>query len=88
MILLPGLGDALKTVKGTALPFAWMYRRLGRAFRVYVFSRRNHLPSVYTSREMAAQIPDSALYMYEELGHGLYEEAGDFRDRVIAFLKE
>ena len=26
LILLPGLGDALSTVKGTALPMALMYR--------------------------------------------------------------
>ncbi len=54
LILLPGLGDGLRTVKGMALPFAWMYRRLAKAYTVYLFSRRNHLPPVYGSGEMAA----------------------------------
>ena len=30
-------------------------------------------------------IPGSALFVYEGLGHGAYEEAGDFYDRVFAF---
>ena len=38
------------------------------------------------SEEMAARIPDSTLYMYEGLGHGLYEEAKDFEFRIIDFL--
>ena len=37
------------------------------------------------SRELAEKIPGSRLYMYEGLGHGLYEEAGDFLTRVKEF---
>ncbi|MBR2768878.1 MAG: alpha/beta hydrolase [Solobacterium sp.] len=32
-------------------------------------------------------IPASELYMYEEYGHGLYEEAKDFNARILEFLK-
>ena len=32
-------------------------------------------------------IPASELYMYEEYGHGLYEEAKDFNAQILAFLK-
>ena len=39
------------------------------------------------SREIAAQIPGCELFMYEGLGHGLYEEAPDFVDRVMAFCR-
>ncbi len=54
LVMLPGLGDGLKTVKGLALPFAFMYRKLAKEYKVYVFSRRNNLPTEYSSREMAA----------------------------------
>ncbi len=38
------------------------------------------------SFEMKELIPSSHLYMYEGLGHGLYEEASDFNDRVFSFF--
>lgn len=39
------------------------------------------------SAEIADRIPGSRLYMYEGLGHGLYEEAPDFLDRVMDFCR-
>ena len=39
------------------------------------------------SEEMAARIPGCGLYMYEGLGHGLYEEAPDFIRRVAEFCR-
>ncbi len=53
LIIVPGLGDGLRTVKGMAALFAFMYRKLAKNYRVYIFSRRNHLPEGYTSRDMA-----------------------------------
>lgn len=53
MVMLPGVGDGLKTVKGMALPFAMMYRALAKDFTVYVFSRRTELPEHMSTREMA-----------------------------------
>ena len=53
LVMIPGVGDGLKTVKGMALPFALMYRTLGRDFTVYVFSRRTELSPGMTTREMA-----------------------------------
>ena len=38
------------------------------------------------SRTIAERISGSQLYMYEEYGHGMYEEAKDFQERVYAFL--
>ncbi len=38
------------------------------------------------SRELHGRIAGSELYMYEGLGHAAYEEAGDFYERVFAFL--
>jgi pimeloyl-ACP methyl ester carboxylesterase len=37
------------------------------------------------SVEMAERIPNCELYMYDGLGHGLYEEAPDFLKRVAEF---
>ncbi len=53
LIMLPGLGDGLSTVKGMALVFAIMYRIYAKEFTVYVFSRKNHLQEGCTTREMA-----------------------------------
>lgn len=53
MIMIPGLGDALQTVKGTALPMALMYREFAKDFTVYAFSRKKDLPEGCTTREMA-----------------------------------
>ena len=39
------------------------------------------------SREMAERIPDSELKIYEKWGHGLYEEATDFQETVLEFLR-
>ena len=53
LIMLPGLGDGLRTVKGTALPMALMYRKFAKDFTVYAFSRKSPLPEGYTTRDMA-----------------------------------
>ena len=54
LVMLPGLGDGLRSVKGTALPMAFAYRAFAKSFTVYAFSRKNMLPQGYTTREMAA----------------------------------
>ena len=54
LIMLPGLGDGLRSMKGTALPMALMYRTLAKDYTVYAFSRLNQLPQGYTTRDMAA----------------------------------
>ena len=56
LILIPGVGDGLKTVKGLALPFAVMYRALAKDFTVYVFSRRRELSPGMTTRAMAEDL--------------------------------
>ena len=59
LIILPGLGDGLRTVKGTALPMAVMYRSFSDAYTVYGFSRRNHLPQDFSTRDMARDVADA-----------------------------
>ena len=56
LVMLPGVGDGLKTVKGMALPFALLYRALAKDFTVYVFSRRTELPAHFGTREMAEDL--------------------------------
>ncbi len=56
LVMIPGVGDGLKTVKGMALPFALMYRTLAMDFTVYVFSRRTILASGMTTRDMAEDL--------------------------------
>jgi pimeloyl-ACP methyl ester carboxylesterase len=53
LIMLPGLGDGLLTVKGTALPFAIGYRAYAKNYKVHVFSRKNQMDDGYSTREMA-----------------------------------
>ena len=53
LVILPGLGDGLQTVKGTALPMALMYREFANDYTIYAFSRINELPEGYTTRDMA-----------------------------------
>ena len=53
LIMLPGLGDGLRTTKGTALPMAILYRKFAKDFTVYAFSRKHPLPRGYTTRDMA-----------------------------------
>ncbi len=52
-IIIPGLGDALKTVKGTANSFSVMYRTFAQHFKVYIFSRKNVIPKKYSIEDMA-----------------------------------
>lgn len=53
LIMLPGLGDGLRTIRGMALPFALLYRDFGREYTVYSFSRKNQLTPGTTTRDMA-----------------------------------
>lgn len=53
LIILPGLGDGLRTVKGMASALAFTHRTYAKKYAVYIFSRKNDLPEVYSTRDMA-----------------------------------
>lgn len=53
LILLPGLGDGLTTVRGKAPVLALAYRMYAGNYTVYMFSRKNCLREGYSTREMA-----------------------------------
>ena len=80
LILLPGLGDGLQTVRGTALPMAFLYRIFGKRYTVYGFSRKNPLPGGCTTRDMAR---DQAEAM-ERLGIGSADVLGVSMGGMIA----
>ena len=59
LVIIPGLGDGLQTVKGMAQMLALAYREFAKVYKVYVFSRINELPENYTTRNMAADVAEA-----------------------------
>ncbi len=59
LVIIPGLGDGLRTVKGMAMPFSTTYRILAERYKIYVFSRINELRQGYTTRDMAADVAEA-----------------------------
>lgn len=56
LIVIPGVGDGLKLVKGMAILFSIMYKIFSKDYKVYVFSRRNDLPKGFSTEDMANDI--------------------------------
>lgn len=56
LIILPGAGDAFKTVKGMALPLSLLYRKFAKVYTVYFISRRYRMPEGFTTADMADDI--------------------------------
>ena len=59
LVMLPGLGDGLQTVKGLAIPMAWMYREFLKDFTVHMFSRPRVIPQGITTRDMARDLKNA-----------------------------
>lgn len=53
LVIIPGLGDGLKNVKGMAVPFSVLYKTYARDYTVYMFSRKNKLEEGCSTRNMA-----------------------------------
>ena len=56
LIILPGLGDGLRTVHGQAVNLAFYYRKIAPYYRVYIFSRKNKLEEGCTTKDMAEDL--------------------------------
>ena len=91
MVIIPGLGDGLQTVKGMAMPFSITYRLLAKRYKIYVFSRINELRKGYTTRDMAADVAEAmetlnldAAYVMGISQGGMIAQwlAADFPERV------
>jgi pimeloyl-ACP methyl ester carboxylesterase len=59
LVLIPGLGDGLRTVKGMAPVMAWIFRAYAREHRVWVFSRKDVLEQGTTTRDMARDLAEA-----------------------------
>ncbi|MBT0950926.1 alpha/beta fold hydrolase [Streptococcus infantis] len=59
LVIIPGLGDGLQTVKGMAMPFSITYRILAERYKIYVFSRINELRRGYSTRDMVADVAEA-----------------------------
>ena len=56
LVIIPGVGDGLKTAKGLAIPFAIMYRLFAKDFTVYIMSRKRNIPENYNTQQMATDM--------------------------------
>lgn len=59
LIIIPGLGDGLATVKGMAILLSIIYRVYTSDYKVFVFSRKNNLEEGYTTRDMARDLAEA-----------------------------
>ena len=91
LVIIPGLGDGVQTVKGKAHLFSLSYRLLAKHYKIYVFSRINELRQGYTTRDMAADLAEAmetlnldAAYVMGISQGGMIAQwlAADFPERV------
>lgn len=84
LVILPGLGDGLKTVRGLAFPLSIKYKELLRDFKIYSFSRKNHLPDGYTTRDMAADQAEAMHQLGIERAHLMGISMGGMISQYLA----
>ena len=77
----------LRQAEACLTHYAWERLCSISAPTLVIGGEEDHCLGAEASREIAAQIPGAVLKMYPGQGHGLYEEARDFNDRVLEFLK-
>lgn len=53
LVLLPGVGEGLISLKGKAFFLALAYKMYAKDYRVFIFSRKKNLPRNYSTRDMA-----------------------------------
>ncbi len=56
LVMIPGLSDGLKTVKGTTIPVSLSYRDYTREHTVYMFSRPDTMEEGCSMRQMAQEL--------------------------------
>lgn len=59
LVIIPGLSDGLKTVKGMSMSMAFMFRDYAKKYRVHIFSRKNEMKEGYNTRDMAKDLKRS-----------------------------
>ena len=56
LVILPGLGDSLRSIQNTAIPMSVAYHIFAKEYTVYMFGRRHDLPEGSTTRDMARDL--------------------------------
>lgn len=56
LIMIPGLGDGISSVKGMSIPMAMSFRMYAKDYKIYIFSRKNKLEENASTRTMAEDI--------------------------------
>lgn len=69
LIIIPGVGEGFKMVKGVAIPFAILYRMFAKDYKVYVFSRREKMPENFSNEDMANDIIEHMKELNIEKAH-------------------
>lgn len=59
LIMIPGLGDGLRTDKKMAHMYALLYGKFAKNYKVYVFSQKTEMPDRYSTRKMAADVKEA-----------------------------
>ncbi len=59
LIMIPGLGDGLRTDAKLAHMYALLYGKFAKDYKVYVFSQKTEMPDRYSTRKMARDIKDA-----------------------------
>ena len=82
LIMIPGVGDGLKTVKGLAIPFSILYKKYSEDYTVYSFSRRNKMPKGFNISNMT----DDLVKCMDKLGIDKADILGVSQGGMIAQL--
>ena len=59
LIMIPGLGDGLRTDNKLAHMYALLYGKFAKDYKVYVFSQKIDMPDRYSTKKMAHDIKDA-----------------------------
>ena len=84
LLILPGLGDGLRTVKGMALPMALLYRDYAREYTVWMMSRKNELPKDCSTRQMANDVKKAMVQLGIGRAHVLGVSMGGMIGQYLA----
>lgn len=84
LIMLPGLGDGLRSIYGMALPMGLLYRMYAKEYTVYMFSRKARMPRGCTTEDMARHVVEAMDALGMEKAHFLGVSMGGMLAQHIA----